>query len=260
MCSNIEPTVCILNNNIKKAVDVSQRAQRNYDLSKTIPENDLHTLIYAAKNSPAKQNETHYALEVYTDPELIHRVYNETKKFTLGSLEQEGLFKETNGKFWQDQERAVRNSQILANVLFVYTRDTGPARGGTHLMAKKCNKGESFLLYTEQQNFSIGISVGQLILSATLLGYKTGICSAFSSSITKATLGLDKKPVLLVGVGYDQLGTDRRLHAETLNKDILITSRNGELNEKWRFPSFEKHTSVKINGKEIKNTGKLDGD
>ena len=81
--------LCILNNNIKKAVDVSQRAQRNYDLSKTIPENDLHTLIYAAKNSPAKQNETHYALEVYTDPELIHRVYNETKKFTLGSLEQE---------------------------------------------------------------------------------------------------------------------------------------------------------------------------
>ena len=38
---------------IKKAVDSSQRAQRNYDLSKTIPENDLETLIYAAANSPS---------------------------------------------------------------------------------------------------------------------------------------------------------------------------------------------------------------
>ena len=68
---------------IKKAVDVSQRAQRNYDLSKTIPEKDLETLIYAAINAPSKQNEIHYSLQVYTDPAIIREIYNATKKFTL---------------------------------------------------------------------------------------------------------------------------------------------------------------------------------
>ena len=47
----------MMNHNIlKKAVDITQRAQRNYDLSKSIPQEDLNTLIYTAINSPSKQN------------------------------------------------------------------------------------------------------------------------------------------------------------------------------------------------------------
>ena len=47
---------------LKNAFDITQRAQRNYDLSKSIPQADLDTLIYTAINSPSKQNETHFKL------------------------------------------------------------------------------------------------------------------------------------------------------------------------------------------------------
>ena len=64
----------MLNDNILKAVDVVQRAQRNYDRSRSIPQKDLDTLIYAAENSPSKQNETHYQLNVYTN-DTIEKLY-----------------------------------------------------------------------------------------------------------------------------------------------------------------------------------------
>ena len=40
---------------IKDAVAITQRAQRNYNLTKTIPQEDIETLIYAASNGPSKQ-------------------------------------------------------------------------------------------------------------------------------------------------------------------------------------------------------------
>ena len=35
-----------MNNEIKSAIDVCKKAQRNYDLTKTISEEDLETLTY----------------------------------------------------------------------------------------------------------------------------------------------------------------------------------------------------------------------
>jgi len=86
---------------IIKAINSAQRAQRNYDLTKSIPQKDLDTLIYAAVNSPSKQNETHYSLAVYTDPVVIRQIYNHTKKFTLikDRSDIEGKFGENNGVF-----------------------------------------------------------------------------------------------------------------------------------------------------------------
>ena len=143
---------------IKKAVDSSQRAQRNYDLSKTIPENDLETLIYAAANSPSKQNETHYSLQIYTDQDIIKQVYDNTKKFMLkvpGPQQRVGV--DQNGKYWQDDSQSVKNSQILANVLFVYLREEGAARCATHLAGKTHRESNAMMFYEEQINFSIGI-------------------------------------------------------------------------------------------------------
>ena len=47
---------------IKNAIDVCKKAQRNYNLNKRLPRKDLETLIYVASNSPSKQNETHFNL------------------------------------------------------------------------------------------------------------------------------------------------------------------------------------------------------
>lgn len=231
---------------IKQAIDTAQRAQRNYDLSKSIPDEDLELLIYAATNSPSKQNETHYSLHIFTNECIIKEIYNCTKKFTLGIKE---ALDEDKGEQWLYNHRSVKNSQIYANALFVYVEDEGEARSTTHLKGKHGNDFGKKVL-NEQQNYSMGISVGELILTAGMLGYKTGICSAMEEDPIKKILDIDHRPKLLVGVGFENIGIDRRLHAETLNKDVPEERRTGELEEKWRFPSFEKNIKVYINGSE----------
>lgn len=240
-----------MNNLIKNAVDSAQKAQRNYNLSKTIPQEDLDTLIYAAVNSPSKQNETHYSLSVYTDHDTIRQIYNHTKKFTLirDKSDIEKSFGEKDGKYWQNDENSVTNSQILSNVLFAYVQEQGEPRGGTHRIGQINPNGNAAAIYKEQQDYSIGISVGQLILTANLLGYRTGICSAMDSRPIKKIVGTENSVKLLVGIGYPNIDTDRQLHAETLNSDVPEKFRTGALDEQWRFPSFEKYTKVTINGR-----------
>ena len=241
-----------MHDKIKKAVDISQRAQRNYDLSKTIPEKDLETLIYAASNAPSKQNETHFSLQVYTDQTIIREIYNTTKQFTLGDKTDEAEILDPNNSKndqWMYKNRSVHNSQILSNALFVYIDDSGKRRCLTHMLAQHNDK-DNIDIYNEQKNFSVGVSVGQLILSATLLGYKTGICSAFDLDTIKKVVNTENKVKLVIGIGYENIGIDRRLHAETLNREIPEGFRTGELDEQWRFPSLDKNMKVLINGKQ----------
>ena len=239
-----------MNQEIIKAVDSSQRAQRNYDLSKSIPQDDLETLIYTAVNSPSKQNETHYSLHVYTDQDIIRQIYSHTKKFTMirDQQDQDESFKVENNVFISNHAKSVTNSQIYANVLFAYVEEQGDARGVEHRAAKENPNSTAAKVYHEQIAYSMGISVGELILAANLLGYKTGICSAMDSKPIRKIVGSKNHVKLLVGVGFDNAGTDRRLHAELLNKDVPEKFRTGDENEHWQFPSFNKQVKVFING------------
>ena len=246
-----------LNKMIEEAAETSQHAQRNYNLDKSIPDADLRTLIHVATNSPSKQNESHFELQVFTDQNIIRDIYNCTKLFMVRSKAENqdltGLFSEENGKTWQNQDRSVTNSQILSNALFVFTDDNSDAVGGTHQLAQRDpeNNPTRVKLYEEQKNYSIGIAVGELILSATMLGYKTGICSAFLPEKVKEQINSDGNVKLLVGVGFENDNTDRRLHAETLNKDLPPLFRNGNLDTPWRFPAMPKDIKVKLNGQNI---------
>jgi nitroreductase len=239
-----------MNEQIKNAVDGSNRAQRNYDLEKTIPEEHLKTLIHAAANSPSKQNETHYSLHVYTDTEIIKKIYNHTKKFTMirDKQDQDESFKVEDDVFIQNDAKSVTNSQIYANALFVYVVEQGDTRGSQHRAAKENPDSTAAKVYAEQVAYSMGISVGELILSAGLLGYTTGICSALDTKPIRDILGTKQNPKLLVGVGYPNSQLDRTQHSEVLNKDIPEKFRTGELNEHWKFPTFKKYTKVTING------------
>jgi nitroreductase len=239
-----------MNENIIKAVDSSQKAQRNYDLTKSIPQEDLDTLIYAAVNSPSKQNETHYSLHVYTDQTIIKQIYSHTKKFCMirDKQDHEESFKIENGIFITNDAKSVTNSQIYANTLFVYVEEHGDARGSQHKSAKENPNSTAATTYKEQIAYSMGISIGELILSAGLLGYKTGICSALDTIPIRDILGVTQNPKLLVGVGIPNNQLDRTQHSELLNKDVAEKFRTGPDDDHWRFPSFEKHIKVFING------------
>tara|TARA_B100000959_G_scaffold234739_1_gene252737 strand:- start:1726 stop:2457 length:732 start_codon:yes stop_codon:yes gene_type:complete len=242
--------------NIKEAVDITQRAQRNYDLSKPIKEEDLETLIYAAKESPTKQNETHYHIKVYTDDTIV-KLYRTTKEFVMWDGTEKDLkevFDDSDpNKLKSKRDNAVYNSQVFGRALFVYFLDEGNLRSGHHAVSKlegASQKSKDKLL--EQQRYSIGISVGQMILSAALLGYRTGLCTAFGKKLVKEICNTKLKPMIMVGVGYPKDGVNRRISMETLNKEVPERFRNGKDEELWMFPSFEKHNTVTLNDKEYK--------
>ena len=240
----------MLNDNILKAVDVVQRAQRNYDRSRSIPQKDLDTLIYAAEHSPSKQNETHYQLNVYTN-DTIEKLYRTTKEFTLWTSWEDlkDVFDDINeGQLKRKESHTVYNSQVYGSALFVYFLADGNLRSGHHAVSKLDNASQRSKnkLY-EHQLYSIGVSTGQLILTAGLLGYRTGLCSAFKGNQVRDICKTELTPKLMVGIGFENIGVDRRLAEETLNKELPEKYRTGPDNEKWRFPSFNKKIDVKIN-------------
>ena len=59
---------------------------------------------------------------------------------------------------------------------------------------------------------AIGIAAGYLNLTASLLGYRTGCCQCFDAKDVQRIADLDEKPLLLMGIGFHNTGTDRKKH------------------------------------------------
>ena len=228
---------------IKIASKGSYHAQRNWDRSKTIPQEDIDVLLEAIKNSPTKQAETHYKVFWSDDIDLIYKVYRKTRQFTVtpkGSLD----YTDSDGV--TKKEYTIRNSQIYSNLLFAFSYDWDQEQSRTAVHAIVDEGKGSNIAFNEkerQRSISIGIAIGELILSANLLGYKTGLCSAFWPNEIEEYFDGEKIEVL-VGVGYP---TDkpRTEHEEIYNKDIVaVDRRTGDDDEKWKFPAFKKKIKI----------------
>jgi nitroreductase len=239
---------------LRNAIYTAQKAQRNYDLSKNLPEEDIKLLLYAATNCPSKQNEIHYKLHVFTDRQIIDEIYYHTKHFSLFKNDQDvkEQFSDEGGVWKFDKEKCVRNSQVKANILFVYEDYNGIARGGDHILATNNPNSVTRKNYERSKDNSIGISVGQLILTANLLGYRSGICSGFDGISVKKIINARNPVKLLVGLGFENKDTDRRLHPDVYNRDVDEEFRTDELEKNWQFPSFSKTIPVNFNGLSMK--------
>jgi len=246
-----------MHDKIKNAIEVTQRAQRNYNLTKTIPQKDIDTLIHAASNGPSKQNETHFNLRVYTDPAIIKKIHEATKLYAMFSWDNvDEVFNDKDGNFNTKEEYTVTNSQIYANAVFIWCDDTANLRGGTHILGAR--KEASFIskqTLFEQKSFSVGISSGQLTMAAALLGYKTGYCSAFERNLKRTTpdkhlqtiINSETEPRIIVGIGYPNEGVNRQYHATVKNKDVPERYRNGAAEQYWKHPTFDKELKVWLN-------------
>jgi nitroreductase len=241
------------------ALYYAQKAQRNYDHSKEIPEEDLKLLIYAATICPSKQNEVHYRLNIITDKEKINEIYFHTKNFSLfrNNNDIKEQFSDENGIWKFDQSKCVRNSQVKANILFVYEDYSGQARGGDHILATRNSNSVTYSTYARAKDTSIGISVGELILTANLLGYRTGISSGFDDDAVRSVLNTENSIKLLVGIGYENKSVNRRTHPDVLNKDVPESFRTGDLEDGWKFPSFYKNIPVVLNGIKYNDTDSI---
>jgi len=197
---------------IRKSIIKSQHCQRNWDLTKTIPDDDIETLKSAVTECPSKQNIVFYTPYFITDRSTIEKIYENTDGFTVS----------------YEDGTTQKNSQTLANLLVLFVKNTNflkeKYRNEEVKIAQEHNKLEKmekdFLL-------NLGVASGYLNLTSSMLGYSTGCCTCFDKKFVKNLLNLDNDPALLMGIGFKGNDNRRKHHLEefifpTFSKDMSV--------------------------------------
>ena len=185
----------MINTDIEKAVIRSQHCQRNFDLGKDIPEEDIRTLVHASSQCPSKQNISFYNVNFITNRLVIDEIYKHTDGFII------------DGK-------TEKNTQVLANLLVAYTKNSKSE--GWYM--KKEMTDETHQTQLRDLHMSTGISSGYLNLTASMLGYSTGCCLCFDEEKVRSILDVDEEVLLLMGIGFKNPNKNRRVHALDDNK------------------------------------------
>ena len=200
---------------LKNVIKLSQRCQRNWDLTKTVKDEDIDLFKTAVSQCPSKQQRIWYNVVFVTNRKIIEDIYSETGKFDYPYEYWKELGKKTPGI-------GKTNSQTLANLLVIFNSDYD-LRPLNTLDEFKNDWNLPFFV-----GEAIGIASGYLNLTAHLLGYKTGFCAGFDKQAVDKILGT-KKSKLILGIGYPDKTKDRREHHldpsyifPTFNKDIKI--------------------------------------
>jgi len=189
------------NNDITKAIYKSQHCQRNWDLSKEIPQEDLELLVTAATQCPSKQNVAYYKAHFITNRDVIEAIHGQTDGFTIGV----------------SPRKTTTNTQVLANLLIVlesYSADLEiEHRNDQWDQVKKGSTGPGVMNIIERdRNMAVGVAAGYLNVTAALMGYSTGCCACFNPAGIKEILRLKNEPVLLMGIGFKDPDLNRRVH------------------------------------------------
>jgi nitroreductase len=183
-------------NEIKKSVIKSQHTQRNWDLSKSIPEEDIDVLVHAVTNCPSKQNFAFYKAHFITDRNIIEQVH-------ANSL----------GLGYADPETGDRvectNPQTLANLLVAFEANDMSAQYNKKF--KNNDESDNNMLRRDRE-MAVGIAAGYLNVIATMLGYQTGCCACYDKSEVEEILGFDNPSILLMGIGFKDSTRQRREH------------------------------------------------
>lgn len=187
---------------ITKAIHRSQHTQRNFDLSKTIPQEHLDLIKTAVTCCPSKQNVAHYKIHMITNRDVIEKVH------ALTPIER------------HDGKGMTSNSQVLANLLVVFEeyRDMSKEEDRTRndetttLYAEGQEDKRAYDVLDRDSNVAVGIAAGYLNLVGSLLGYGTGCCQCMDEPAVMEVLGLTGRPLLLMGIGFKNEDLNRRVH------------------------------------------------
>jgi nitroreductase len=187
----------ITNTEIIDAIEHSQHCQRNWDLSKVIPEEHVNLFIEAVKRAPSKQNIAFYKAHFITNRTLIESIAN----YTMGNFINK--WSENNNKYTGP------NTQVLANLLIVFELYEDFSNPEIHTRNSEAHA--SFLnhsselykkILVEDRFAAIGIASGYVALLANMLGYSTGFCACVQSEKIGALLNTGNRIILLLGVGF----------------------------------------------------------
>lgn len=184
-----------MHNEIKKAVIRSQHTQRNWDLSKEIPQDDLDLFVHAVTNCPSKQNFAFYNAHFVTDRTLIEKIH--AKSLGLGYQNEQG------------ERVECTNPQTLANLLVVFEE---AEMSESYWQKFALRDASSQRVYERDRDMAVGIAAGYLNVTASMMHYQTGCCACYDEQGIQEILGLKNRPILIMGVGFKDPNRQRREH------------------------------------------------
>lgn len=238
---------------LEKTITKSQRCQRNWNLSKEIPIEDIKTLKTSVTQCSSKQNRVFYKCKFITNRNLIEKIYKKTIKagyipdnswYTLNELgltheeaTKQGYTRQQKhynlwGKPIYDDTDMSTNPQVLGNLLVAFIADRDPSEGyrvrserqnGIHL-----SRDYQSLETKRDADVALGIATGYLTLTANMLGYSSGCCQCHDEMEISELLGETSPTLLLMGIGYPDTERSRLLHHvsdkkfPSRNKQILV--------------------------------------
>jgi len=270
---DLRPQKDTKNMELFKAVHRSQHVQRNFDLSKRMPEQDISTIITAATQCPSKQNVAFYKIHAITNRDVIDEIYECTTCSPDSAPEASG--QGTARSFYDHPVKNNRanypeNPQVLGNLVLVFeeyenfqNEEKSPTRrqvnANPQTFITEVEKARPYLndikafnslnkeskmhtlrvvkvldrqgidyhdedvldayitknrktLATDRDT-ALGIAIGYVNLTSSQLGYGTGCCTCIMDrGRLKNLLGLKKNPMIVMGIGFKQEGTNRRVH------------------------------------------------
>lgn len=176
-----------------------QRCQRNFDLSKQMPEEDIQTILHAVTQCPSKQNLDYYSVIAVQDRNIIEKIYNDHTLTAVGRKNPQILGQLLLVFVTQKPTYADRNREIR-NVYNVKETVAHPTQG---------NMDKAIF---EDMHHAIGIAAGFAVVTATMLGYSTGFNRRFDNDEVNAILEVDKgeHSVLMLGIGIPDENRDRK--------------------------------------------------
>ena len=213
----MEKQMSILENQ-KKILEGVKRCQRNWDHTKTIPEEHIDHFIEIALNSPAKHYEGFFDLYVFTDRAELEELTEHSWGHTI-NVDPKVNTKQTR----IDVPAILRNPQVNANAYFLFVRKVPKTtvrynRDGTERARDSINSEINGWIAT-------GAASALVAYSAHELGYKTGFCKNHGHPLhpgwlhEKLDLPDDQQVAFGLGIGFPQEG---RLWNKSDEHEILV--------------------------------------
>jgi nitroreductase len=212
--------------NLKNSIIVSQHCQRNFDLSKEIPQEDIEAIIFSITNCPSKQNLAFYNVVAIQDREIIESIHEKTydkagmrsNPQVLGNLMLVFTERDVKSNFLDEDKNYISETKGLKSKL------GGEIKDRNLEMMNYDNEENQKALKTDA-DIALGIAAGYSTLVSSLLGYRTGCSSCFNSDAVSDILkncGIAEKPLLLMGIGHNDPSKPRQQHHK--NPDFFIRS------------------------------------
>lgn len=184
---------------LKDTIIKGQKCQRNWDLTKQMPQEDIDLIIEAATQCPSKQNLDFYSVMVIQNQEIQQEIYKNTL----------------------DRPDGRSNPQVLANLLLLFLPKIPTEPRNAEVLVQWAGVNDKYIdrMVDIDRDQAVGIAAGFVNVISQSLGYSTGCNKCFNTQAVMDILGIDAPPILMMGVGYKDLGRPRRQDQVT-NEEI----------------------------------------